>query len=377
MNTLRIFFAFVFVSFITEAVVAQTIHTIIYANTIDDGIGESVKVDVKRLKNEVAIIATELGYNVSWSIATTEDGCTKQNLLADLNSINTNQSDIVLFYYSGHGWRKKSDPDPFPRMCLTERYAEDQPQVAEIRRIINKKNAHLKLIITDCCDSFPITTARMQPKSYSKGATLTTKGAYSSNYKKLFVDTKGEIVVTSSKPEQTSGCNDAVGGFFTYVFFDIFNNAIKSASTSDWTAILNSTKRVLMECTNSHQEPYYKINTQMSNSVSTAPSSENLAVYPEDNNLASLFTYMIAKDRSSDSRLSMVNKALGYFTLDAQVITIGSDMKTIVKRETAKDFLNRICLSPNLAQINVVEEQTYGEKKKILVIHEVRTKMTY
>ena len=86
---------------------------------------------------------------------------------------------------------------------------------------------------------------------------------------------------------------------------------------------------------------------------------------------------MINKKKSDEYRLSLVSKALNYFTADAQIVTIGSDMKTVVKRESAKDFLKRICLSPNLVQINVLEELTVGSKKKELTIHEVRTKINY
>lgn len=354
---------------------AQTIHVVLYANTVADDIGKSVKKDVRRVRNEVSDIAREIGYGVLWNIATTEGGCKKDNLLSDINSLQTNPEDIIFFYYSGHGWRKKIDTDPFPRMCLTERYSDDQPQVAEIRSLINRKSAHLKMIVTDCCDSFPRTVGSMPAKSYGKGPSIISKGAYTSNYKKLFIDTKGEIVITSSKPEQTSGCNDEIGGFFTYAFFDILKISVQNTNTSDWNTILESTRRNVMQYF--MQEPYYQFNGQSSISQTIVTPTDEHAVYPEDPGLAALFTNMINKKKSDEYRLSLVSKALNYFTADAQIVTIGSDMKTVVKRESAKDFLKRICLSPNLVQINVLEELTAGSKKKELTIHEVRTKINY
>lgn len=355
---------------------AQTIHVILYANTIDEGIGETVKIDVKRVKNEIGQIAQYIGYNVSWSIATTADDCTKGGLFSDLNSLQPNSNDIIFFYYSGHGRRDQAtDTDPFPRMCLTESDWSNHPQVAEVRNILSSKNARLKIIVTDCCNNDP--SVRGFSRSYSKGATY-SKGTDYANYKKLFVETKGEVVITSSKIGQTSGCNEDVGGYLTYMFFLDLHEAAENASTSNWNTILENTKKDLVENTPKHQEPYYLYNGQSSASGAAPAQPSNNTVYPANPQLASLFTNLINKNRTIDSRLSMVNNVLSNFTADAQVITLGSDMKTIVDREPAEKFLKRICMSPNLVQINVVDEQLgYGGKKKLLFVHEIRTKLIY
>ena len=357
---------------ITTTAKAQTIHTILYANTIDDGIGETVKIDVKRVRNEIGKIAQYIGYNVSWKIATTQESCTKGGLMSDLNTLEPGANDIVFFYYSGHGWRKGEDTDPFPRMCLTEPDGSNHPQVAEIRNILKGKNARLTIIVTDCCNKDPY--ARSFPRSFGKGATY-SKGTDYANYKKLFVETKGEVVITSSKSGQLSGCNDEVGGYLTYMFFLDLNEALENASTSNWSTVLENTKKDVAG--NTSQEPYYQLNGQSAPSVPTNTPSNN-TVYPEDPHLAALFTNMISKNRSVDSRLALVNSALNEFTSDAQVITLGSDMKTIVDQESAEKFLKRICMSPNLVQINVVDQKLgYAGKKKVLVVHEIRTQMTY
>ena len=358
----------------TATATAQAIHTIIYANTIADDIGQSVKLDVKRVKNEVSKIAQYIGYKTTWSIATSKDDCTKGALFSDLNSLQPQSDDIILFYYSGHGWRKGDDTDPFPRMCLTEDYEVNHPQVAEVRNVLKTKNARLKLIVTDCCNKDPY--SRSFSRSYGKGATYSKDINYA-NYKKLFLETKGEIVITGSKPGQYSSCDDEVGGYLTYVLFSMIEEATKNAGTSNWNTILESTKKYLTD--NTDQEPYYQLNGQSTTSQPSTPSSPvNQTVYPEDPQLAALFTNMITKSRSVDSRLALVNSALSKFTSDAEVITLGSDLKTIVDREPAEKFLKRICMSPNLVQINVVDQQLgYGGKKKLLVIHEIRTAMTY
>jgi len=350
---------------------AQTIHTILYANTIDEGIGESVKVDVERVINEVGKIAQFIGYNTSWNIAATAETCSKQNLFSTINSLNVSSDDVVFFYYSGHGWRRGEDTDPFPRMCLTEPDEANHPQVAEVRNALKGKNARLTIVVTDCCNKDLY--ERSFSRSYGKGATY-SKGSDYANYKKLFVETKGEVVITSSKSGQVSGCNNDVGGYLTYIFFLDLNEALQNASTSNWSTVLENTKKDVANYTS--QEPYYQLNGQNVQG-STPPQPSNNTVYPQNDQLAALFTNLISKNRSVDSRLAQVGTVLSYFTTDAQIITVGSDLKTIVDRETAKDFLTRICMSPNIVQINVLEERVYGGKKKILKIHEIRTKLTY
>ena len=58
-----------------------------------------------------------------------------------------------------------------------------------------------------------------------------------------------------------------------------------------------------------------------------------------------------------------------YFGNYKKVMTVGTDMETAVDYEDPTDFLRRICLSPFIKRVNIVNRQ--GE---ILTVHEVRTK---
>lgn len=98
---------------------ANTIHTIIFADTNDQSIGQSVRVDVKKFQNWANMVADALKtdgysqkvYNYSGNL------CSKSNLLDVVNNLYCTD-DIVLFYYSGHGSRSINDVSKFPRQCF-------------------------------------------------------------------------------------------------------------------------------------------------------------------------------------------------------------------------------------------------------------------
>lgn len=347
-------FLFLLASFLiaVSSLNGQTLYAINFANTIDRKIGKGCELDYNRFNNEVAEIASYIGYNVEYYAYSGED-CSNENLFNAIRHIRCTPKDIIIFYYSGHGVRNPKDESPFPQMCLKYSAYDENKFVAvhTVIELLEKKNAHLTLVLTDCCNS-------MAEVVSSKGLLASAKGtskyeeSYVANYRKLFLDQSGTIVATSSKVGQPSKCNEEIGGFFSYALFEELHLAGIGKKTASWKDILASTANDVA----SHQNPYYTLPGQgQGNSVSVG-SNNATHVISTDSQLGEALKPLMNHNSSSDYRLSVAaNLFKTKFTSSAKVVTMGRNGTTVVDVEDAEQYLKRIALSTLIREIIVLK----------------------
>ena len=93
---------------------AQTIHTIVFCNTIDQSIGQSMSIEFLNMKNQVRTWAGLIDYDEDHHEL---DGrsCTRANLKAVIDDMDVEPDDVILTFYGGHGSHAENDPDPWPQ----------------------------------------------------------------------------------------------------------------------------------------------------------------------------------------------------------------------------------------------------------------------
>ncbi len=79
----------------------------------------------------------------------------KNNVENTIASLQPSQNDIVVFYYSGHGFSKK-DNRQYPYLELSSKsfqsLEEHSLNIEDIYNNLKRKNAHVTLVISDCCN---------------------------------------------------------------------------------------------------------------------------------------------------------------------------------------------------------------------------------
>ncbi len=348
---------------------AQTIHAVCFADTLDDGIGKSCAKDVSTFKNNVYSLHQFLGYDINPIKVFAGKECKGGILRNVLNGLQTSPDDIIMFHYAGHGGRAETSPDKFPQMDMYNEPPENYVYVSEVRRILASKPSRLRIIVADCCNK-QASWYRSPVYGFERGATI-VKDQNKANLKKLFLDFKGEIVISGCKAGQTSAGDNEKGGFCTYSYFAVLNAVGSGALKPDWNTVCNETQKSV-SAMNPGQIPEYEINGSIG--TPSAPPNPNPSVYPQSP-LAEALAMLINKNNSLDSRLSMVSTILSnYFTPDAMVIEIGADLQTHIEEyENAESFLKGICFAPNLVQINIIDEKLgYGNKRCFVKIHQIR-----
>lgn len=193
------------------------LHFILVANTNDPRIGYSVQKDVVNITSQVKDVATFLNLPLNL-VEISGDKFGKAALETALNNLKPGSNDIVLFYYSGHGYSNdRNAAEAYPQFDLRQSRFDDilvaTMNASEVYEKLKAKPARLNLVITDCCNS---SLGLLKPEG--KNFALTTKSLMSwekSYCYDLFMKSRGSVIATAAKKGQYAYGNTDVGGYFT------------------------------------------------------------------------------------------------------------------------------------------------------------------
>jgi len=196
------------------------IHLIIVANIKDAIIGNSCKMDMDRTLNLFQLLAKMIGIRLQPTIIS-GNNYNKANVDRVLDTIRPMPNDIVVFYYSGHGFRKERDSRRYPYLDLREKidwtFNVNSMQAEDIMKRIKVKGARLNLVITDCCNTKVTDNKEIgtpPPDSKVLGLEL-----FQENVRNLFFPAvTTSIIATAADVDQKACSNDRFGGFFSFYF---------------------------------------------------------------------------------------------------------------------------------------------------------------
>lgn len=370
-----------FISVFVLTTNAQTLHFISMFDTNDKSIGSGMKTERMLINNEMQTIAgylEEFGYDSQFSDYYGAN-CGRASLMQAISALQVGKNDVVVFYYGGHGARAyNNSEDRFPQMCLGEASQSNWVPSSLIKNIIAKKNPRLAVILTGCCNKegagVTIKSIVAQSSGYTSEANINK-----SAYKKLFLESKGVVQLTSSRAGEYSWCTEK-GSIFALALLDILENVGEGKVSANWNAVCQNVKGVVSSLNIPTSEGAVKQNPDYEVSTSTGggtPRKDDTTikrrVNDTDYDLSQDLERLLDKSQSANTRLSMVPVVLNkHFSSGAKVLTLGRDMSTVVDYEDAEVFLRRIAMSPYIKQINVVEQN--GGKNTIVRVHEIRTR---
>ncbi|MBL0056944.1 MAG: caspase family protein [Chitinophagaceae bacterium] len=196
------------------------VHLIIVANVNDPVIGNSCKMDMDRTLNLFSLLTKMIGIRLQPTLIS---GANYKKATVDraLDTIKPSPNDIVVFYYSGHGFRKEKDSRRYPYLDLREKidwtFNVNSIQAEDIMKRIKMKGARLNLVITDCCNTKVTDNKEIgtpPPEQKVLGLEL-----FQENVRNLFFPTvTTSIIATAADIDQKACSNDRFGGFFSYFF---------------------------------------------------------------------------------------------------------------------------------------------------------------
>lgn len=223
-------------------------HLLLVANTDVADIGSACKIDFNNIRNEMNGIAQSLGIAFK-EYDVTGNNYSKNGLKAKLNMLNPASNDIVMFLYTGHGFRFDDQRDPYPMMALTsndyQSLNDNYVALSDVYNAIVQKGARLNIVLSDCCNS---KIGEVRPLD---GNTLFSRG--NNNYSRqrltdLFFNTRGSLISTAASPGQYSWC-DSSGGMFTLSFIQSLRREISALNNAQvsWQSVVDNTIKVALQ----------------------------------------------------------------------------------------------------------------------------------
>jgi hypothetical protein len=196
------------------------IHLVVVASTNDKTIGPSCKKDMDRMVQTFNDLAVSMGIACKPKTISGAE-ISKAKLEREIGLLQPAPRDIVVFYYSGHGFRKPKDNRRFPYIDLRSNPNEDymvaSKNMEDIFNDLSAKPGRLKLVLSDCCNTLvDATNAISSPIPNPKGFGLLLNEL---NYRALFFDPKTTaILMNAAGPGERATSNNEFGGFFSYFF---------------------------------------------------------------------------------------------------------------------------------------------------------------
>ncbi len=220
---------------------------LIVANTNDKEIGVSAAKDMDSYLAYFKGLTDFLGIKFN-PITISGPHYNKQNVLSAINNkLMPAAQDIVVFYYSGHGFRLPKDNRRYPYIDLRannkQSYVQESLNMQSIYEMVVAKKARLNIVMSDCCNAF-VESANARGAAIPVTKNLQQNWSYA-NCKELFLNPKPtSLFISSADADQKATSNDRLGGFFGYYFQAALNNYLSIFQKfPSWGLVLQSAKK--------------------------------------------------------------------------------------------------------------------------------------
>ena len=239
----------------TGANTQKNIHLIMFATTEDKNqtIQNGSQANLTMVK-QLAEDAKKNGFVLSIT-EKTGNAFNKQTLLSTISNLNSKESDVILFHFTGHGKasnntdaNKKKCPELYVTSATSsppdwQKVTEDQLVNAyEIFDILSKRKHTLLVVFIESC-------ADTAPSSSRTGGNIESP-LRANNIKELFED-KDNILILSCEPKERSAINPN-GGLATKAVINTINTQNFSGS---WRGLFNIFKNQVITDSKQQQHP--------------------------------------------------------------------------------------------------------------------------
>ena len=245
------------------------LHLLIVADTLDKRIGKSSILDIAKVSETFGSICRFLGIRMEITMVYGKN-YGKQGVLAALNKIRTatakSKKDMVVFYYTGHGFQLPEKPSRYPNLKL-KNFVVPKPAVfktekdsliwvkkerdanianclniEEIAKNIRSMKTRFSLIISDCCndDIFAANIEGVKPsRTKGSGIQWDEKNLRSLFFQKIPMS----VLVTATRVGQKAASKNDFGGFFTEFFKrSLESHSSKIRANVSWDMVLTQAR---------------------------------------------------------------------------------------------------------------------------------------
>ncbi|MCB1135699.1 MAG: caspase family protein [Chlamydiia bacterium] len=220
--------------FLAEASrLVAAVHLIIAPALDDPRIARSCHADTERVRSLITHVCDSLAIELRLQVLGYQS-FDSQVLERTIDELQVGGDDVVLFYYTGHGYNLTGEQE-LPTLALHGQHIELQ----RIQEKLESKRPRLCLIIVDCCNSYlpgELQALISPPRSIGLGSVI--RAGVNNNYQHLIQESEGLYVICGASQGEYAFCTDR-GGVFTNAFVDVFNSECMAAGSTSWHSIID------------------------------------------------------------------------------------------------------------------------------------------
>lgn len=240
---------FVFVGVATEAQ-AATLYAVIVGDTDAYDVRPFVEQNVRLVREEMAKVAQYTGLELKEMVFVDEKA--KGSFIEDLDKLEVKADDVIVFYWNGHGVNVHEKGGAWPSLVKT---ADDRVvDHLQVTQMLMRKNPKFLLSVAASCNSVG-SDVRIEKRVSPFGALEADEALVAKNYRKLFLESTGTLMASSSSPGEYSWVNPEEGGeYYTLALLDNIHGVVKSEKGVAWEVVLDQATAEVTEV----QTPHYK-----------------------------------------------------------------------------------------------------------------------
>jgi hypothetical protein len=211
---------------------AQTIYAVLVGDTTDASIGVGITENLRKMRVFLEQAKSEGELNVIVN-EVKDDAFNCPSILAAVKALPVQASDTVLFYYSGHGFRRSNTQTQFPEFDCRRSKDPDRAEFSGIANLLLKPPTgsstappRLLLVIADTCNR------QIELPEQAVGPSTAAQPPSRKNaFRHLFLQYSGTLMMSGSTPGEFSWYLNSglqIGGFFTNQLLRAINGKILS-----------------------------------------------------------------------------------------------------------------------------------------------------
>ena len=358
---------------------AKTIHWLTFIDTTDPNVGEvdlnTRKILYARWIDLVNATLKEQGYNIN-PIDVYGSKMSPENCKNIVNDLDCGSDDIVMFYYVGHG-TENSNTSKYPLMLMAQSNVNKFVPLSWVHNTLKKKGARLTVTIGMCCNARQGAPGRIAPTFGANYGNAYVDQDMSEAIKKMFLGYKGDLIITSASPAESSwACNSNIGptDYFTLNLLNQFNNILPDKSNPGWESMMREVKASVSEDVRTSeiiqsrfpgttQTPIWDSNLTSANRPPiTQPTPPTKTPKPNDDktimktDLDKALSFISSTKVGDRQRIEAANRIKQAFKSDMIVRIMSQDGNVVVDKEPISSFLGRISTDSGLLMnVSVVD----------------------
>lgn len=258
---------------------------------------------------------------------------------------------------------------------------------------LKNKGARLTVTIGMCCNARQGVAGRITPTFGANYGNTYVSEELSNCIKKMFLNYRGNVLITSASPNESSwACDTTIGptDYFTFSLLDQFNNELPETSNPTWDSMMESIKEdvynnvrnnvyIQDKFPGSTQTPIWETHlTSASTPTPTPPvkpKTENVSDKSEMlNTLSNALAYISSTKVSPKERIAMAGKLEIAFDNNAIVRIVSQDGNLVLHKENISIYLGRIATSRLLENVTVVDATGTTNKISSIRVREIYKK---